>query len=87
MIFLHKNAANTFEYYDSLFIFKEYLSKSQNYIDLVYEYLPQLKDNVSKATNINFLTNIWEVDINEINKILDLDRLALLNISSQVNYK
>jgi hypothetical protein len=84
MIFLHKNAANTFEYYDSLFRFKEYLNTSQNYIDLVYEHLPQLKDNVSKANNINFLSNIWEADISEVNKILDLDRLALLNISSQV---
>jgi ADP-heptose:LPS heptosyltransferase len=86
MIFLHKNAANTFEYYDALFKFKEHISKSQNYIELIYEHLPLLKENVSNeySKNIDYLTHIYESDYDSILKILDLDKKVLLNLSSQV---
>jgi hypothetical protein len=89
MTFLYKNAANTFEYYNSLFRFKEYITKSQNYIELVYEHLPVLQENVSNdyTKKLNYLTNIYECEIELISKIVDLDKKTLLNLSSQVNNK
>ena len=48
MMFLKNNAKDGYEYYDSLFRFKEYVSKNQNYVDIIYENIHELKVEVKE---------------------------------------
>ena len=87
MMFLKNNANQGYEYYDSLFKFKEYISKNQNYIDIIYENISELKEEVKDnyKNNMDILKNIYLIENqNELESIFNFDEKSLKKIKSSV---
>ena len=87
MMFLKNNAKDGYEYYDSLFRFKEYITKNQNYIDIIYENISELKDEVKDdyKNNLDFMKNIYLLENEkELEKLLGLNQNILKKINSTV---